>query len=86
MKRPCVESSAPLPGCHAAKLPRCPLPTASPHHHLPLSPPPQVDRDTLEMLKAINMGALPGVTVAAAVAPTGGAGGFKGGFRGDRKP
>lgn len=42
--------------------------------------PSQVDRDTLEMLKAINMGGLPGVTVAQAVAPTGGPG-FKGGFR-----
>ena len=31
----------------------------------------EVDRDTLEMLKSINMGGLPGVTVAAA----GGAGG-----------
>ncbi|KAI8474031.1 MAG: ribosomal S17-domain-containing protein [Monoraphidium minutum] len=45
----------------------------------------EVDRDTLEMLKAINMGGLPGVTVAAAAtAPAGGAGGFRkeGGERG----
>ncbi|GBF87841.1 hypothetical protein Rsub_00553 [Raphidocelis subcapitata] len=51
---------------------------------------PQVDRDTLDMLKAINMGGLPGVTVAAAATGGGGAGGagerggFKGGFRGPR--
>ncbi|KAI8467298.1 MAG: ribosomal S17-domain-containing protein [Monoraphidium minutum] len=46
----------------------------------------EVDRDTLEMLKAINMGGLPGVTVAAAAtAPAGGAGGFRkeGGFQKD---
>ncbi|GBF87842.1 40S ribosomal protein S17 [Raphidocelis subcapitata] len=50
----------------------------------------EVDRDTLDMLKAINMGGLPGVTVAAAATGGGGAGGagerggFKGGFRGPR--
>ena len=40
----------------------------------------EVDRDTLEMLKSINMASLPGVTLAQA--PTGGnQGGYKGGFR-----
>ncbi|WIA10381.1 hypothetical protein OEZ86_000523 [Tetradesmus obliquus] len=42
----------------------------------------EVDRDTLDMLKAINMASLPGVTMQQAA--TGGgapAGGFKGGFR-----
>lgn len=56
----------------------------------PLTPPagctlpsrPQVDRDTLDMLKAINMGNLPGITVAAAATNQGNqGGGFKGGFR-----
>ncbi|KAF6258925.1 ribosomal protein S17e [Scenedesmus sp. NREL 46B-D3] len=49
----------------------------------------EVDRDTLDMLKAINMASLPGVTMQQSVVPcnpvatTGGppAGGFKGGFR-----
>lgn len=44
----------------------------------------QVDRDTLEMLKAINMAGLPGVTVAQVAAPAGGPG-FKGGFRGGER-
>jgi hypothetical protein len=43
-----------------------------------------VDRDTLEMLKAINMAGLPGVTVAQVAAPAGGPG-FKGGFRGGER-
>lgn len=56
--------------------------TTPTHTHTP-TPCTQVDRDTLEMLKAIGMGALPGVTVAqvAAAGGAGGAGGFKGGFR-----
>eukprot|EP00878_Enallax_costatus_P000474 GHUV01000566.1.p1 GENE.GHUV01000566.1~~GHUV01000566.1.p1 ORF type:complete len:142 (+),score=48.06 GHUV01000566.1:47-472(+) len=41
----------------------------------------EVDRDTLDMLKAINMPALPGVTVQQATTGPA-AGGFKGGFQG----
>lgn len=39
-----------------------------------------MDRDTLEMLKSINMGSLPGVTVTAPVTAAA-TGGYKGGFR-----
>ncbi len=67
-----------------------PRPADGSHHlslYAPKPPPNQVDRDTLEMLKSINMGGLPGVTVAAVAAAGGGnaergeRGGFKGGFR-----
>ena len=41
----------------------------------------EVDKDTLEMLKSINMAGLPGVQLAQAGAGGAAAGGFKGGFR-----
>eukprot|EP00882_Tetradesmus_deserticola_P000128 GHRQ01000142.1.p2 GENE.GHRQ01000142.1~~GHRQ01000142.1.p2 ORF type:complete len:166 (+),score=62.76 GHRQ01000142.1:13-510(+) len=41
----------------------------------------EVDRDTLDMLKAINMASLPGVTMQQAATGGAPAGGFKGGFR-----
>eukprot|EP00877_Chromochloris_zofingiensis_P012436 jgi/Chrzof1/7446/Cz02g24100.t1 len=50
----------------------------------------EVDRDTMDMLKAINMAGLPGLQLQAAPgaggpgAGQGGAGGYKGGFRADR--
>jgi len=44
----------------------------------------EVDRDTMELLRALNMGSLPGVTLQSHTAGAGGGGGFKGGDR-DRR-